>query len=157
MSQQLKENRKDLKAMIVMFKAYQSLIEVIKNDIKDTGFDFNEFTVLEVVYHKKKLTVTEIKEKVLVANSSLSYILDKLENKNLITRTKNKEDKRITYIELTDEGLKVSEEIFPMHYNVLKEVFSVLTNEEKDVMIKTLKKVGLKAKKYGGNKWFIYI
>lgn len=152
MSEQLKENRKDLKAMIVMFKAYQSLIEVIKNDIKDTGFDFNEFTVLEVVYHKKCITVAEIKDKVLVANSSLTYILDKLENKSLIVRKRSEEDKRIIYVELTKEGMLESNKIFPKHYEVLKEIYSVLTEEDKTFIADKLKTLGLYAKKYGGNK-----
>lgn len=150
MSEILKENRKELKSMIVMFKAYQSLIEVIKEDIKETDFDFNEFTVLEVIYHKKRITVTDIKEKVLVASSSLTYILDKLEKKALITRTKSEIDKRIIYVELTDNGTKISDKVFPKHYDVLKEVFNVLSDSEKNTLTSLLKKVGYNAKKFGG-------
>ncbi len=157
MNEILNNNRIDLKAMIVMFKAYQSLIEVIKNDIKKTSFDLNEFTVLEVIYHKKKLSVAEIKEKVLVANSSLTYILDKLEKKDLIKRTKSTKDRRITHIELTNKGLIESNNIFPDHYEVLKDVYSILTTEEKNIIVELLKRLGLHAKEIGGVKWYIFI
>lgn len=158
MCKTLKQNRKELKPMIVMFKAYHSLIEVIKEDIKDTGFDFNEFTVLEVVYHKKRLTVADIKDKVLVVSSSLTYILDKLTKKNLIRRVKCTDDRRVTYVELTEEGLKRSKEVFPKHYDNLKEIFKVLTEDEKTNMTDILKKVGFSAiKLQEENEWYIYI
>lgn len=158
MSKTLKQNRKELKPMIVMFKAYHSLIEVIKEDIKDTGFDFNEFTVLEVVYHKNRLTVADIKDKVLVVSSSLTYILDKLTKKNLIRRVKCTDDRRVTYVELTEEGLKRSKEVFPKHYDNLKEIFKVLTEDEKINMTDILKKVGFSAINFQEeNEWYIYI
>ena len=152
MNESLKENRKELKPMIVMFKAYQALIELIKKDIKNTGFAFNEFTVLEVIYHKKRITVTDIKEKVLVASSSLTYILDKLEKKGLIKRLKSEFDKRIIYVELTNDGVRISDEIFPKHYEVLKKVFNVLKEDEKNMLTDLIKKVGFNALKYGGLK-----
>lgn len=139
----LVEDKNSLKPMIALFKAHKSLIEFVKNDIKETGFDLNEFSVLEVIYHKKKIDVSSIKEKVLVANSSLSYILDKLLKKGLITRSKCQEDKRINYIELSSEGENICEEIFSNHYDKLKKTFNILTKDEKDILVILLKKIGM--------------
>lgn len=139
----LLEDKNSLKPMIALFKAHKAIIEFVKNDIKDTGFDLNEFAVLEVIYHKKKIDVSSIKEKVLVANSSLSYILDKLEKKDLISRNKCQEDKRITYIELSLNGSKICEDIFPKHYKNLKEKFNILTKKDKDNLVMLLKKIGM--------------
>lgn len=146
MSNHLINDRKDLKGMITLFKAYNSLTEFIKEDIKNTSFDINEFGVFEIIYHKKKLSINEIKDKVLIANSSLSYILDKLENKDLINKEKCETDKRVTYISLSNKGLKKAEEIFPVHYDNLKQVFNTLTKEEEEMLITINKKIGLKAK-----------
>ena len=138
----LNEDRVDLKLMIVLFKAHQSLVEFIKDDIKDCNLDLNEFSVLEVIYHKKELTVQEINEKVLVASSSLSYILQKLEKRNLIQRKKCQRDKRVSYISLTDDGYSFSNDLFPKHYDNLKEMFKVLSSEEKESAKEILKKLG---------------
>lgn len=139
----LKEDKTTLKPMITLFKAHKSLVEFIKEDIKNTSFDINEFAVFEIIYHKEKISVSEIKDKVLIANSSLSYILKKLENKSLIKRIKDKNDKRINYIMLTEKGIIEAENIFPNHYNNLKEIFNYLTNDEKDLLIKLTKKIGI--------------
>lgn len=135
--------KKDLKLMIVLFKSYQTLANYIKEDIKNTDFNLNEFSVLEVVYHHKEITVNDIHSKVLVANSSLSYILDKLVKKELIERRQCTDDKRVTYISLTDKGQKVSETIFPPHYDRLKTIFANLTDAEKEQTIQTLKKLSI--------------
>lgn len=146
MNNHLLEDKKDLKSMIILFKTHNTLIEYIKKDIENTSFDLNEFAVFEVIYHNKKLTVQDIKDKVLVANSSLTYILDKLENKELIKRTKSDIDLRVTFISLTNKGEKEALNIFPKHYENLKEIFNILTQEEQEQLNNLLKKIGFLAK-----------
>lgn len=133
--------KKDLKMMIVLFKTYQTLTEFIKEDIKDNAFNLNEFAVLEVVYHQKEVTVNDIFSKVLVANSSLSYILDKLVKKGLVSRRQCTDDRRVTYISLTKAGEEVANKIFPPHYDNLKKQFAVLSDDEKQQAINILKKL----------------
>lgn len=145
MTSHLKEDKKDLKSMIILFKAHDALIKFIKKDIKKTSFDLNEFVVFEVIYHKEKLTVNEIHEKILIANSSLSYILNKLENKGYITRNADPKDKRIKNVSLTDLGLKKAHSVFPKHYENLKTIFNELTKEEQQTLNKLLKTIGFKA------------
>ncbi|VEU80415.1 MarR family winged helix-turn-helix transcriptional regulator [Haploplasma axanthum] len=142
----LKADKDDLKSMIILFNTHKALVEVVKKDIKKYGYDLNEFSVFEVVFHKGKLTVQEIKEKILVANSSLTYILDKLEKKEIITRTRDEFDKRIFYIELTEKGTIEANSIFPKHYERLRSVFSILDNEDKNTLNTLLKKVGYNTK-----------
>jgi len=142
MKSQSNDDKIKFKPMITLFKAHKSFLEFIKNEIKDYNFDLNEFAVLEVIYHKKKISVSNIKNKILLANSSLSYILDKLEKRSLIKRENDINDKRVYYISLTNEGNKLCNKIFPKHYNNLKEVINVLTNEEKIILSNLLKKLG---------------
>lgn len=139
----------DLKAMIVFFKAYKEVVEAVKEDVKKYDFDINEFSVLEVIYHKKCLSVQEIKDKILVANSSLTYILDKLEKKELILRIKDEKDKRVYYVELSEKGKKTSNKIFSEHYEVMKKYFCIFTEEERDNFIYLMKKLGYNAKELG--------
>lgn len=145
------KDKQELKSMVTLFKAYQSITKVIKKDIKKHSFDLNEFAVLEVMYHHKSLTVSEVNDKVLVNSSSLTYILDKLVKKGLIKRVQNKADKRVIYIEITDKGITEGNVIFPKHYELLRECFSVLTNEDKEMLITLNKKLGFNANKIGDN------
>lgn len=140
------ENKNALKPMTTLFKAHRSVLEFIKEDIKDYDFDINEFSVFEIIYHKERLMINEIKDNILIANSSLSYILNKLETKKLIEKEKCENDKRITYIKLTNKGLDLATNIFPNHYKNLKNIFNVLTKEEKESLVNITKKLGLHTK-----------
>lgn len=149
------KDKKSLKAMITLFKAHGALINFIKQDIKDTSFDINEFGVFEIIYHKERLTINEIKDKVLIANSSLTYVLDKLVSKGLVIKEKCNDDKRVTYVRLSEKGLIEAREIFPKHYDNLKKIFEIISPEDEAVLVKTLKKIGLYAKEE--TKWSIHL
>lgn len=138
----------NLKPMITLFKAYQALTRIVKDDIKKFDFDLNEFAVLEVMFHHDQLKVNEINDKVLVNSSSLTYILDKLVKKGLIIRIKDEIDKRSFNIQMTKEGKILGSKIFPTHYSLLTEVFNVLDEEEKATLCSLLKKVGKHASSY---------
>lgn len=133
---------KELKPLIVFFKTYNEIITFVKDNITKYNLDLNEFSVLEVIYYHKRITIQDINKKVLVAPSSLTYILNKLLDKGIIERTKCENDNRVTYISLTKKGEKESDEIFNDHYTSMKEAFKVLSNEEKETLTKILKTLG---------------
>lgn len=149
----LLKNKEDLKPVIAIFKTYQSLINFIKEDIKKYNIPLNEFAVFEVIYHYKKIQIQAIKDKILVNNSSLTYILDKLENKKLIRRIKDNNDLRITYVNITKLGEDEALKIFNPHYESLKKLLNILDDEEKNNLIKSLKKISYQ----GDITWFIYL
>ena len=134
-----------LKAFVVLMKASKSLQEVTKDDISNHGMRMSDFEILEALYHKDKLTVREVSEAVLINTGSITYVIDKLEKKGLIERSNCKDDRRVVYIQITDEGKKLMDNIFPAHQRVIEELFEGISEEDKDTVIKVLKQVGKKA------------
>ncbi len=137
------ENR-SLKSFVVLMKASKSVQELIQLDISTYGMRTSEFVVMETLYHKGRQTIRQISEAVLIKTGSITYVIDKLEDKSWLTRSDSKEDRRVVYIELTDEGKRVMDTIFPQHQLVIEDVFSELTEKEHDVLIDLLKRVGKK-------------
>lgn len=140
-----------LKSMRILFRAHQAIETFSKKDILKYGLNLNEFAALEVLYQKGRLPVQSICDEVLIANSSMTYVLDKLENKLLITRTQDQKDKRTTYIQLSKLGKKFADDVFPNHYKEMRKIFDVLTKEEQEVLNNSLKKIGYFAKESNGN------
>ncbi|MBU8792294.1 MarR family transcriptional regulator [Oceanobacillus caeni] len=134
-----------LKAFVVLLKANKTLAELIKKDISSHGMRTSDFTVLEALYHKGKQTIKQITQSVLINTGSITYVIDKLEKKGLLERTPCKDDRRVVYIQLTDQGIKLMEEIFPLHQQVIENVFEGVTDEEKKIVIDVLKRVGKKS------------
>lgn len=143
------ENQEDqklsLKLFIVLSRAMQSITKRVEEDIKSHGINPTEFGVLELLYHKGDQPIQKIGEKVLLASSSITYVVDKLEQKGFLIRKPCAKDRRVTYASITDKGKKLMDDIFPEHREAIREIFGGLQPEEKKWMIEHLKKLGFHA------------
>lgn len=136
---------KKLKSLIVLFRAHASLELSIKQSLVGTGLSVNEFSIMEALHTKKRVTTGELIDLVLIPNSSMTYVLDKLSEVGCIVRERDDEDRRTQYISLTEKGKKRIEEVYAIHYDKMIDIFSVLTNEEEFIMQEALKKLGKKS------------
>lgn len=134
-----------LKVFIVLSRALQAIKKCVEEDIKCLGLNPTEFSVLELIYSKGDQPIQKIGEKVLIASSSITYVVDKLEKKKLIERKPCMKDRRITYAAITKEGTELMNEVFPKHRAAMNEICGGLDLKEKEVLIEHLKKLGYHA------------
>jgi MarR family transcriptional regulator, 2-MHQ and catechol-resistance regulon repressor len=133
---------KDLKTLTILFRATNFIEETIKNDVSKYGLNLSEFGALEVLYHKGPLPVQSICEKVLIANSSMSYVIENLIKKELIEKVKNEKDRRIHIVHLTEKGKKLFDEVYPEHLEQMRSVINILDEIEEKELQTLLKKLG---------------
>nr|WP_237662073.1 MarR family transcriptional regulator [Vagococcus lutrae] len=117
------------------------LEQQVKQDVKQYGLNMTEFAVLEFLYHKGRQPIQQISEKILIASSSTTYVIDQLGKKGLVNRTLCQKDKRVTYAELTEKGTTLMATVFPKHAEKIMELFSVLTESEQETLLEALKKI----------------
>ncbi|MEK4129718.1 MarR family transcriptional regulator [Solibacillus sp. FSL W8-0474] len=141
----MSEFDKQLKAFTVLHRATTAVHEATKKDIQQSDLNLTEFAVMELLYHKGDQPIQVIGKKVLIASSSITYVVDKLEKKNLIKRVACPTDRRVTFVSLTDEGSAMIESIFPTHEKKIAAIFDVLSEEELQALTDYLKRVGLHA------------
>ncbi|GAA0500805.1 MarR family transcriptional regulator [Salinibacillus aidingensis] len=139
------ESELSLKLFIVLTRALQSVEKKAIKDIKSLGLNLTEFSVLELLYHKGEQPIQKIGSKVLLASSSITYVVDKLEKKNYIRRRACPNDRRVTYAGVTEAGKQLMDEIFPKHVEAINDIMGGLNNDEKQTMIEYLKKLGYHA------------
>ncbi|WP_075983472.1 MarR family winged helix-turn-helix transcriptional regulator [Bacillus massilinigeriensis] len=137
------EVSQSLKLFIVLSRAYRALNENVNKLIQTYGLNPTEFAVLELLYHKGDQPLQQIGEKILLASGSITYVVDKLEQKGLLNRVACPNDRRVTYAQISEEGKKFIEDVFPGHEMKIHECMSNLTADEKESMINLLKKLGL--------------
>lgn len=133
-----------LKAFVVMMKASKTLEELVKKDIADHGMKTSDFAILEALYHKGRQTIKQISEAVLINTGSITYVIDKLEKNDYLQRIHCKDDRRVVYIEITEKGTDVMNEIFPKHQKMIEELFVDIPEEHKRILIDTVKTIGKK-------------
>jgi MarR family 2-MHQ and catechol resistance regulon transcriptional repressor len=139
---------KSLKLFIVLSRAYKAINEHVNKAIQTKGLNPTEFAVLELLYHKGDQPMQQIGGKILLASGSITYVVDKLEQKGLLRRIACPNDRRVTYAQITEQGKAFIEEIFPEHAKQIDTLMSSLSESEKTTAIDLLKKVGIPAGKF---------
>jgi MarR family 2-MHQ and catechol resistance regulon transcriptional repressor len=135
-------NEVSLDLFIALNRASQWINAHADRDIKLYGLNRTEFGVLELLYHKGSQPLQQIGGKVLMSSGNITYVVDKLEKKELVKRRASQEDRRLIYAEITDAGTRFIEEVFPKHAQVIDNAVNGLSLEEKQIVSQLLKKLG---------------
>lgn len=138
--QSLRDDSLDL--LVVLSRSYNWVTAHTNRDIRRHGLNPTEFGVLEVLYHKGPQPLQQIGEKILISSGNITYVVDKLEKKQLLVRKPCSEDRRVIFAELTEKGHQLLADIFPPHKQAIDKAVSGLTPEEKRQAIELLKKLG---------------
>ena len=134
-----------LRALTILLRASSSVTNMLKRDMQSYGLNPTEFTVMEVLYNKGAQPIQVIGNKVLLASSSITYVIDQLEKKTYVERKVSENDRRITLVSLTPSGQKFMEEIFPQHSKIIQDLFGELPQEDIENLSESLKTIGFKA------------
>lgn len=109
--------------------------------VKEYGLSLPQFAVMEDLYHKKDMSVGQVREKILSSSGTMPVIIRNLKKKSYLISYKDKEDKRREILSLTNEGKKLIEEIFPKNKKIIEKSFENLSRDEIKEFVKILKKL----------------
>jgi len=134
-----------LRLWVVFARAHAAIAARAQADVARHGLTVAEFGVLEALHHKGPLLLSELKEKILVSNAGVTYLVDRLEKRALVERRRCDRDRRAYYAHLTADGTAFLERIFPEHAAAIAQAFSVLDAGERTAATELLRRVGLHA------------
>ena len=131
----------DFKAVIGIMRASNLLVDDLKRTLKNYPINATEFSVMEFLYSKGEKSIQEIRDRILLASGSATYVVDNLEKKGYVIRKISQKDKRVTYIGLTETGMKLIDDIFPTHKKNTKKIFEKINDKELIILKEILKKI----------------
>ena len=128
---------------MVLAKAFRALAAHAEEslNLSRTGLGDSDFRVLEALLHKGPLPVNTIGPKVWLTPGSISVAVDRLEKTALVKR-KNTDDRRVRLVELTAKGRALITRTFREHAAAMEDVATVLSKEERLILLRLLKKLG---------------
>lgn len=117
MSDQLKLSNQACFPIYILAKEVISHYRPILNEL---GLTYPQYLVMLVLWEDKELNVTEIGCKLTLDSGTLTPLLKRLEQKQLIKRTREASDERIVKISLTDKGNKMKENAEKVPHQMIK-------------------------------------
>ncbi len=134
-----------LKLWVVLSRAQAAVAAHAEADVARHGLSLAEFGALEALYHKGPLLVGELQRAVLKSSGGITYVVDRLQEKGLVERRPCAEDRRATYADVTEEGRRMMDRIFPLHARSLAAAMAGLGAHEQLRARELLKTLGLEA------------
>ncbi|MHC0038007.1 MarR family winged helix-turn-helix transcriptional regulator [Pseudoneobacillus sp. C159] len=135
------ENRCTNQPFLILMQTSKAIHDRIKEEMAKKNLGITEFSVLEVLYQKGKQTIQQIGNLILIPSGSMTYVIDKLEQRGLLSRNACPGDRRAIHVTLTDVGHEWMNEIMPRYSELVDDMFDSLNSEEKETLVYLLKKV----------------
>jgi DNA-binding MarR family transcriptional regulator len=106
--------------------------------MQDLGLTFPQLSVISILTKNGELKVSVLSDKMGLSDSTVSGILDRLEQKNIIRRERNQDDRRVVKIALTEESRKFYKDFHKREEEHFSNLLKRLSEQEIKDIIKGL-------------------
>ena len=143
----VKNSQDPIHCWLLLMKAFHAAAKYLYAGLEETGIDDTDFRILEVLLNKGPLPVNTIGPKVNLTPGSISTAVDRLVERDLVSRVESPEDRRVRVVSLTPKGKELIAPIFRKHAAEIRKVFADASPKELRALEATLKKIGKRAEK----------
>ncbi|VWL85568.1 hypothetical protein OMES3154_00854 [Oceanivirga miroungae] len=133
--------KSEMKILIGLHRNVSVLDKKTSKIASEYNLTFSQFMVLEALYSKGKMTVGEVRDRILSSVGTIPVIINNLVKMGYVRRLSDSNDKRICILELTDKGYEVISKIAPENEKNIIDIMSVLSDSEKENLVMLLKKI----------------
>lgn len=113
----------------------------LQEDLEEIGLTPPQYYVLATIGYSGTLPFGEIGAKMMVTVSNLTGIVDRLAAKGFVVRERDKQDRRIVYVKLTDKGSKLYQVAISTFEKSVAQVFSPLNQSQQKEISSLLRKI----------------
>lgn len=110
-----------------------------------TGLDFeisiSEIHIIDVIGSSGSVRISDIARALHVTLATITVACERLERRDLITRTRGQKDKRVVLVSLTPKGEAAYQFHESFHHNLIDSALADLTQEEQDQLASALEKI----------------
>ncbi len=110
------------------------------------GLTPSQFGTLEALLHLGPLAQRDLGRKLLKSGGNVTMVVDNLEARALVRRTRGPRDRRVVTVALTPAGRRLIRSLFPRHVRGIVEEMKCLTAREQDALRALCRRLGRKEK-----------
>ena len=103
-----------------LYAAARNVTGLYTPHLRPLGLTYTQYITLLVLWEKDSISVSEIGNRLMLDNGTLSPMLKKMEQAGYIVRERSKDDDRVVIISLTQKGRDLKEEAKEMVKNLLE-------------------------------------
>lgn len=132
-------------AMLIR-EIYSKTTNIIADNLKGNGLTHQQIIIIKLIGHNKEMTVSDICNEMSLTKGTVSGIVSRLENGGYIEKVKKEDDKRNTYLRLSEKGYEFAITCKDIMIKSFDSIFEEFTDEELVKIDKELKNILSKIK-----------
>lgn len=115
----------ELRLWRMFLRAHATVVRRLAKDLEDAGVSFSDHQALVFAgaAGPEGVRMSDLSEHILLSRSAVTRLVDRLEREGLVERRECIEDRRGTYVALTNEGLAMVRRVAPIHMRGVREAF----------------------------------
>ncbi len=125
-----------------LLRADAALRRALFAELQREGLSASGFSVLLLLLTAGgELELRAIRQRLRTSKANLAEVIATLQARGLVTRRRLSSDRRAAVITLSESGREIVERLFPQYTGRVREVFSVLDDEEKRSLMNICRKL----------------
>ena len=99
--------------------------------VADVGLNsIQQWVILRTIINRGEISIGELKEEMLVTKQNMTGMINRLQQSNLVTLFQDPEDKRRTQVKITEEGIRVYEQLKSLRNDFNGQTYHIYNNQE---------------------------
>lgn len=137
----MEETGKGIRVIRLMKQIMVSVKHSMGKQFEELNITGPQGLLIGILMHYGEMKISDLSEKLGLSNSTVSGIVDRLERQGLVERTRSIEDRRVVYVNVTQEFKKNANTHFKNLENKLDSMMTKATSEELDMILGGLEKL----------------
>jgi MarR family transcriptional regulator, 2-MHQ and catechol-resistance regulon repressor len=121
-----------LKSIRLLAECMQGFERVSGQHVRAHGLTHAQFDIIATLGNTAGMTYKELGERTLITKGTLTGVIERLEQKELVTRARSTQDARSWFIRLTPAGERLFADVFPRVIQRGATVFEQFTESDFD-------------------------
>lgn len=88
--------------------------------LKNFNITVPQFTALQILVHNESLTIGELSQRMGLACSTITDLVDRMENNNLVVRQRDDKDKRVVRVKVLPLGYEIMDKVLEKRVKFLE-------------------------------------
>jgi len=138
-------NSLDWKTVAAIEKDLRYISGIIKQKgreiLNNYGITPPQFVAMQWLFEEGDMTIGELSNKMYLAFSTTTDLIDRLEKNRLVKRTKDEKDRRVVRVHLLEEGVRIIDEVIKKRQQYLAGLLVKFEPEEREELQQYLQKL----------------
>jgi DNA-binding MarR family transcriptional regulator len=134
----VEEISKGLRAFKLLKQVMSEMRQNMERQFQEMNITGPQGMLVGMLAHYGEMKISDLSEKLSLSNSTVSGIVDRLEKQGKVERTRSEEDRRVVYVNITEEFKKSTKDHFKHFERKFESMMSKATSEELDTILQGL-------------------